>query len=600
MTTNVNIEVQDSLLLEALKARQANARGELLNASDLRRLEPIARESLRLKLAARGLNEDGSPLSGSPLDGSSPQTSNSFGEKNSKKQSTESRIGGQEPAANRFGKVDLVLGWLQEFGGPTRVVSGNGASVVELPIVSSGGTADNRSGWMDYDADYITGYYDWKHWYPNLPGGGYWIRRRAIGSMTLKFRTISSEGADGDLLLPAPGSAIYVLYQQGRFIGVDHTLTASRTTPETNLENERSGPGDIAETVYVVGSPDENPDILIASGTRRRGAELLIIVLPTAIDREVGQLVSSSINSCAVFNDRRARVINTPAALTSKLGNIFGVPRAPSDSESGIIMAGYSLSLGDPPGLGTPFADKRITYQGTELRVSPWSILFADPDPSNRTVPITVTMFGDTPNSVAPAPDKRIDQILDYSVIQNFGFADIDRDPDGRATDASFGGISNATNPFMYRLLDGSYTFTADDIPDSLSELFALLAPIPPKFQMYGVQTLSDPNILSWGDLSSYYRSPTTRIPFLTFRNIPENYRSGGDWYDFADPATGAPNILGQPVRFTKTLAPLAGRVGLTSPNTSVSPLVSTTFGEKSYCLDSLAALGFSAADLTP
>jgi hypothetical protein len=137
VTTNINIEVEDSLLLEVLKARQANARGELLNASDLKRLEPIARESLRLKLAARGLDEDGSPLSGSPLDGSSPQTSNSFGEKNSKKQSTESRIGGQEPAASRW-RQDIFANFsarniFPDEGAFMEVTSGDGLSIVTIP-----------------------------------------------------------------------------------------------------------------------------------------------------------------------------------------------------------------------------------------------------------------------------------------------------------------------------------------------------------------------------------------------------------------------------------------------------------------------------------
>jgi hypothetical protein len=122
VTTNVNIEVQDSLLLDVLKAQQANARGEFLNASSLKRLEPIARESLKRKLAAQGLNEDGLPI-----DRSSPQTANSFGDKNSKKQSTESRIGGEEPAANRQDSLEVARFYSKFEGGAHFLVSGDGS-----------------------------------------------------------------------------------------------------------------------------------------------------------------------------------------------------------------------------------------------------------------------------------------------------------------------------------------------------------------------------------------------------------------------------------------------------------------------------------------
>jgi hypothetical protein len=405
-----------------------------------------------------------------------------------------------------------------------------------------------------------------------------------ISSVEFDYRFTSSAGVGGQLILPAPNAAVFSLYSFGGFTGTDYKLSATGSGNDDAAAwgAERGQIGDIFEIVYVQGGADEDPDALFAAGTRRRGAELVFNVIPTYDSRNVGPVVSSFVDKSVVVNDKKTKLIDTPSALSTRMRQIFGSISAPEDVESGLFIPGYSLAVQNQniPGLTPPFDAKRITYAGVELTVSPWSMYY------NEVVNFPFTAF--------PAPvitEERVSDVLSFSLIQNFGFAEILRYEEFPS--ASFGLESYGATPFIYKILDNTYTFNDYDIPDSLTELFALLSPMPSKFQVYSRQFL-DPDT---EEIIDYYTSDRTQIPFFTYKNIEENYRPGADWYDFYNIETGAPNIPGVPAQFSKTLAPLSSRIELMNPF-NAGLIVSTTFGESAYCLQSLAALGFSSSDL--
>jgi hypothetical protein len=564
VTTRITVTTGDGGLLDRNAQQQAAARQAALTRSQAEKAAALGEAQLRQDRINAGLD----PATGRPLPSAG---------------STLRRVD-QQPAAFRspVSTIDLSIAWVYNAAEGIKVVSGNGSTQTTVTATQSSPSAFNENeGWIDYTAEYISDWSDWFYW---PYGAGYWEKRRMINSVSFQYRLTESSGAGGSIILPTTGAAVYTIYSEDKYAGEDYELSVvgNGNDDEAAWGVERGADGDIFEIVYVQAGPSEDPETLFSAGTRRRGAELIFNVIPTVDSRTPEPVYTSSINKSVVVSDTKIKQINTPATMTTRMGEIFGVVSDPTEVEGGLFLPGYSLSVfGAVPGLTAPFIDKRITYAGVELQVSPWTIYY------NDIVNFTQYIF-DSP----VITDEGVYDLLSYELLQTFGLADVVKL--SFFSRSRFGTITGG-NSLAYRVLDGTYTFTANDIPDALSDLITLLSPLPTKFQIYAQRSYNaetDEPVA----YSDYYTSSATQVPFDTYKNVPENYRSGAEWYDFGDPtSTGAPNIPGTPASINKTLVPLSSRVALDG---SPQLIISTTFGESAYCLQSLAALGFTSSDL--
>ena len=543
-----------SLLAKAQETTEANRQAQ-------RRKEADKREDKK-RLAAKKANEDAARKK--PLE--DPVGRNIF------------------TAATGTLPVVPVLGWYSDVNRTMRVASGDGSTEVIVSATSNYPPLDNiiyePRNWLTYRPTYSGSWSDWTLW------GDHWERFRNISSIELDYQFVSSESAPGTIFLPAAKIGILASKVEDKMIVDNYTFTATNTVLSSSHGTQRGVFGEIFEVVFVQGTISEDPETLFTSGTRTRGGDLVLNVAPT-LDTSSNTPYSASRVSAVSISDRTARALTPPSALTSLLNSVYGTIGPTTSESADIDMPGYSLSIGLPPGLGPPIGS--FTYAGVTVIPGLWSLLYTLDYPDNV---VTVT------RNVVPAPEApdnfKIADVLSDGIIQGMGYARVERAPGFES--AEFGRGPEGGTPFVYQLITGNYPYFDYEVPSLLADVLASLIPFPPKFQSYTVQSNFSPTAFSPDYLTLYYESASETIPFVTFANVPANYKAGAFWYDFGD-AT-APTIPGKPARFNKKLVPLASRVDFNGEN--INWLISTTYGADAYCREQLLALGFTAADLVP
>jgi hypothetical protein len=492
-----------------------------------------------------------------------------------------------------------LMGWFDY----ESVFSGDGSAKVALQTPSNyvPHTYGETTGpWQAYRATYVSGeWLPWQYWGSINDGASwanFWTRKRPITAIELDVRYIFTAGILGEVVLPAPSVGIFARKSELADVANDYTLntTATYVQPSgTTSGTERGQLGEIFEHIYVMlpdgYGPETDPDALLAMPSTIKGIDLVVNLVPSLQSTSVSERGYTTYDAIK-FSNSSVESLVVPAQLETKLDEVYSSLLPNFDVAGTITMPGYSLSVGQRPGLG-PQIGKR-TYFGQELTVTLWSTAFF----GNQGTSVTFRRPDERPPSEYPRPGRQITT----NPVATFNFINYYSDPENQVLEADFGNTegNRAGTYFTYMILNDDYTYVVpwqlnNDYPDSLdlpSEIgpfLETLDPIPS-----GVQLITYPQYINYGMLE-------TDVQFLTFAVTSTNFRSDGYWYDFGDYATSRPSIAGSPSSFTISMVPQQDRV---QPMEFTDPefLLSTTSGQNTFCLNQLTALGFTTQDLTP
>jgi hypothetical protein len=488
----------------------------------------------------------------------------------------ETSVASAELAAYRRG-FPFAIGWIvKQSVNITQVVSGDGA--VGLPFeTATQGIYDAEESPCAFSNSLTcasTTNFGWNTWSHRVNPSeltapapdGVWRRFRPVQSFQLGIRPSGSASYNRDVSIPLPlGQAmIYVRASSLDWYQNDYKIGASTTIDYTT---ELPYVGMMYTVEEVAGSVAEDPDALLGIAARDK-AMALIINSPNVVSvlDSVETNVSHDVFKCYNIGRTSVREVPAPASVQTFVDELYGTIPDPEDQSYGALPDLMFSALPRPHTLvidGITWTEYRTSGLGTftgYTRKNPNLSMGANPELGY--------LWGGTPAVC-------------------FGIGTISAD----YASMGYGGDDLGT-PFVYRIIDGSQSYTYDDFYGtmlSLSGCIAGMAPMPK-----GLVWI-DRNFDGSSDHEAY-QAPERSLTFELFPNSAANARGDGTWYNFA--GDGKPVQSGS---LTASLVPLASRVAPGVGFESATSLIFTTpYGDGTYCRNNLLALGFSSADLVP
>lgn len=474
------------------------------------------------------------------------------------------------------GGMEFGVGWIVRQDADTvQIVSSDGSTglaftTLDTNIGAASAAPSPFSTALTFDPTTNFGWNAWAHRTTALEitpsSTDVWYRFRPCNQVDLAIvPEVASYGRTASIVMPLANNLIYARVADADWYRRDYLLTAS-----TSVDYATTSPfaGMIWTYEEVAGSAVEDPDTLLADPTRTKIMRINIDAAITVSDDQETN-VSYNLFKCYSISRTSVREVSTPTGLSDKVDEMYGTIPTPAN------QTGINASTGGPtvlPGVASTVIDGT-----TWTSVRPYSIT-------------SFTGYTRKNPGLSYGRVAGLQELYENTPAAAFGIGRI-RTDDAEMRSAT----DNIGTPFVYRILDGSATYTESDFYGSLQALedcLTGLAPLPSQFLWINRR----PND---GTAGFAYQDTERPVSFITYLSSLDNARTGGDWFDFG--GDGLPSTPGVPPALAFTLVPLEDRV---APGEDylfdTLLLLAAPYGDGAACRTKLLELGFTTADLTP